>query len=128
MTSAVRPTSAAVVLIVADDLIWSSRLRAAVERAGATLAEPRGKQLDESRADLVVVDLGGRTYDGVAAVAEARHGAHVVIAVGQHEDIDLRKRALAAGAQRVYSYNKMFTDGPAVIARWLGQSPEGDAE
>jgi DNA-binding NarL/FixJ family response regulator len=77
---------------------------------------------EEHNADLVVVDLGGRTYDGVAAVADAHHGEQRTIAVGQHEDIALRKRALAAGAQRVYSYNKMFTDGPAVIAGWLAKA------
>jgi hypothetical protein len=41
------------------------------------------------------------------------------VAVGQHDDHDLRKRALARGAERVYAYRKMFEDGPATIAAWL---------
>ena len=31
----------------------------------------------------------------------------------------LRKAALAAGAKRVLSYNKLFSDGPAVVARLI---------
>lgn len=99
------------VRVVADDLIWASRLNAAVERAGATPVRTGG--------DAVVVDLNGRTYDGVEAVAAAAAAGTPTIAVGQHEDIDLRKRALAAGARRVYSYNKMHTDGPRLVAALL---------
>ena len=96
------------VLVVADDLIWASRLAAAVERAGATVVRHGG--------DVAVVDLNGRGYDGIEAVARAAGAGLPTIAVGQHEDVALRKRALAAGARRVFSYNKMFTDGPRVIA------------
>lgn len=113
------PTPRTAVGIVADDLIWSSRLRAAVERAGAQpLAVAAGSAGDTS-ARLVIVDLTGRSYDGVEAVAAATRAGSTVLAVGQHEDLELRKRALAAGARRVYSYNKLFSDGPAVIAGWL---------
>lgn len=103
------------VRVVADDLIWASRLNAAVERAGATPVRQGG--------DAVVVDLNGRTYDGVAAVAAAVADGAPTIAVGQHEDLELRKRALAAGALRVYSYNKMHTDGPRLVAALLEQTP-----
>ncbi len=122
------PADLATVLIVADDLIWSSRLREAVERAGARPSVVAWNSLEESHGDLVVVDLGGRTYDGVAAVRDASQAAHVIIAVGQHEDLELRKRALAAGAQRVYSYNKLFTDGPQVIAGWLNRDTPTSSE
>ena len=113
------------VIVVADDLIWSSRLRAAVERAGTTAvtvgsAAGLGRALTESLEESpVVVDLNGRAYDGVDAVGVAAEEGHPVIAVGQHEDIELRKRALGAGAIRVFSYNKLFADGPAVITKLL---------
>jgi DNA-binding response OmpR family regulator len=106
-----RPMEAPRVVIVADDLIWRSRLRAAAERAGASVVGDSG--------DMVIVDLTGRGYDGVNAVADAAGTGATVIAVGQHEDLELRKRALSAGAKRVYSYNKMFSDGARVIAGWL---------
>src|SRR5436305_1371697 len=57
------------VAIVADDLIWASRLRAAVQNAGA---EPVGAKAGSDIGErFVVIDLGGRTYDGIAAVREA---------------------------------------------------------
>jgi hypothetical protein len=41
------------------------------------------------------------------------------LAVGQHDDLPLRKRAVAAGAERVLAYRKLHEDGPAVIAAFL---------
>ena len=101
------------VRVVADDLIWRSRLVAAVERAGAS-AVAGGET-----ADAVIVDLNGRGYDAIAAVEEAAAGGATVIAVAQHEDSETRRRALTAGARRVFSYQKMFSDGPQVVADLL---------
>ena len=94
--------------MIADDLIWASRLAAAVERAGARAVREGG--------EAVIVDLNGRAYDGIAAVAAASDGGQTVIAVTQHDDAATRRRALAAGARRVFSYQKMFSDGPGVVA------------
>ena len=102
------------VLVVADDLIWSSRLTEAVRRAGATVA-----RTPDSTTRFALVDLNGRGYDGVEAVADAVKRGLKVLAVGQHEDLDLRKAALAACAVRVLSYNKLFSDGPIVVARLI---------
>jgi DNA-binding NtrC family response regulator len=113
------------VIVVADDLIWSSRLTEAVHKAGTTSVVVRSaKELDTAltgskEESPVVIDLNGRAFDGVHLVEVAAEEGHPVIAVGQHEDIELRKRALGAGAIRVFSYNKLFSDGPAVIARLL---------
>ena len=112
-------------IVVADDLIWSSRLRAAVARAGTTSVVARTTQeLTSALADSpthtpVIVDLNGRAYAGGAAIRAAADADHRVLAVGQHEDIELRRRALAAGARRVLSYNKLFSDGPAVVTSLL---------
>jgi DNA-binding NarL/FixJ family response regulator len=99
------------VRVVADDLIWRSRLVAAVERAGATPVRDAAEE-----ADLAIVDLNGHAYDGVAAIEAAAAGGATVIAVAQHEDVETRKRALTAGARRVFSYQKMFSDGTQVVA------------
>ena len=50
-----------------------------------------------------------------------------MLAVGQHDDHELRKRALTAGADRVYAYRKLFEDGPATIAAWLARPAEIEA-
>ena len=123
------------VAVLADDLIWASRLVAAVERAGAlpvtvrdapqlttALEADEAAELaadDERRLLGVVIDLGGRRFDGVDAVARVAAARKPIIAVAQHDDTELRKRALSAGALRVFSYAKFFTDGPRLIDAWL---------
>jgi DNA-binding response OmpR family regulator len=112
------------VVVLADDLIWSSRLRAAVERAEARPIVARDlAQLDAALATgdpgAVLIDLTGRSYDGVEAVRSAHASGQPVLAVGRHEDLELRRRALDAGAHRVFSYNKLFNDGPTVVAALL---------
>ncbi|HUG48257.1 MAG TPA: hypothetical protein VMP67_07565 [Candidatus Limnocylindria bacterium] len=112
------------VAVLADDLIWASRLVAALERSGARplrsgTAQQLADLLQQGPVAAVVIDLNGRTYDGVDAVRAAAQAGRPVLAVGQHEDLELRKRALAAGARRVYSYNKLFRDGPQVMAALL---------
>lgn len=112
------------IAILAQDLIWQERLARAVEAAGA---EPvRVASIDRLHGALpgagaVIIDLTAPGYDGVAAIEAARAGGVRVLAVGQHDDHELRKRALAAGADRVYAYRKLFEDGPATIAAWLLQ-------
>ena len=110
------------VAVLAQDLIWQDRLARAVESAGATpsragtVSELDGALADADRA---IVDMTARGYDPLAAIGHARAAGARVIAVGQHDDHDTRKRALAAGAERVYAYRKLFEDGPATLATWL---------
>jgi DNA-binding response OmpR family regulator len=118
------------VAVLADDLIWSTRLSDALRAAGA---EPRSARSIESLRDLladvdrVVVDLTARAYDGIEAISAARAASLPVLAVGQHDDHELRKRALAAGADRVYAYRKLFEDGPATLGAWLGATAASGA-
>ena len=119
------------VAVLADDLIWSTRLADGLRAAGA---EPRSVRslaaLRDALPDVerVVVDLTARAYDGVAAIAAAHAAGRPVLAVGQHDDHELRKRSLAAGADRVYAYRKLFDDGPATLATWLAAAaPTGAA-
>ena len=113
------------IAILAQDLIWSDRLARAVEAAGA---EPtRAKTAPEfdralACADLAIIDMTASAYDALSAIERARSTGARVIAVGQHDDIDLRKRALARGAERVYAYRKLFEDGPGTISAWLARS------
>jgi hypothetical protein len=110
------------VLVLADDLIWSTRLVAHLRAAGAdpipvqTLAALQA-QLGDAVA--VIVDLTAQRYDPIEAITEASGAGRRVLAVGQHDDLALRKRALAAGAERVYAYRKLFEDGPRQLWPWL---------
>ena len=115
------PLASPVVLVVADDLIWQSRLREAVDRAGAaaivarSASEAEGSLMAALGLRGVIVDMSSRGFDALDVVRSAAQAGHKVLAVAQHEDIDLRRDALAAGALRVFSYNKLFADGPNVV-------------
>jgi hypothetical protein len=108
------------VVILADDLIWSTRLADAVRAAGA---QPRVvRRLDDltvAPPASLIVDLTARAYDGVAAIRLARAIGARVVAVGQHDDAALRKAAIEAGATRVFTYRALFEDGPRLLGRWL---------
>lgn len=69
--------------------------------------------------DRVIVDLTARAYDGVGAISVAVSAGLAVLAVGQHDDVELRRRALAAGADRFVPYRLLAeASGPTTIARW----------
>jgi len=113
-----RPT----VVVLADDLIWATRLADAVSAAGGSPERRRDLEgLAATAPPFVIVDLTARAYDGVTAVRKAAATGARVVAVGQHDDVPLRRAATAAGAERVYTYRALFEDGPKVLARWLGR-------
>jgi hypothetical protein len=119
MTEAGRPR----VVIVADDLIWATRLETVVRIAGAEpIMAGTPERLENGLAGAVaaVVDLGSQTLDPFDAIGAARLAGLAIVAVGPHEDLAARKRALAGGATRVYAYRKLFDDGPRTMAAWLG--------
>jgi len=110
------------VAVLADDLIWATRLVDLVRGAGGEPVPVRTAPALEAAlagVDAVVVDLTARAYDGVAAVAAAHAAGRPVIAVGQHDDAALRRRVLDAGAARVHPYRRLFEDGPRQLAAWL---------
>ena len=119
------PVEIAQVAILGDDLIWTTRLAEAVSAAGG--APRRSRRLPDfeaalaARPALAIVDLTALAYDGVEAIRVAADSGVRVLAIGQHDDVDLRKRAIAAGATRVLAYRKLFEDGPAVVRGLLGE-------
>jgi cobalamin biosynthesis protein CbiG len=110
------------VLVLADDLIWADRLARLLADAGARPARAKtSSELDRELAcaDAVVVDLTARNYDPIAAVERSAKAGRRVLAVGQHDDLAVRRRALAAGAERVFAYRKIHQDGASVLRAWL---------
>ena len=121
-------TGARTVAILADDLIWATRLADAIRAAGATprivrrLADLEtivGEAAGAPGVSDVIVDLTARAYDGVAAVRLASGTGARVVAVGQHDDLELRRAATEAGASRVFTYRALFEDGPRLLGLWL---------
>jgi ActR/RegA family two-component response regulator len=113
------------VAVLAQDLIWQDRLARAVEAAGATPQRAKtAPEFDRALvcADYAIVDLTASAYDPLVAIERARSAGARILAVGPHDDLDLRKRALGRGADRVLAYRKLFEDGPATVAAWLART------
>jgi hypothetical protein len=116
------------VVVLADDLIWATRLSDAIVAAGARpirvrrLADLEAALPPEDGGDrLAVIDLTARAYDGLDAVRAATAAGARVVAVGQHDDAPLRQAALDAGAERVFTYRALFEHGARTIAGWLAK-------
>ena len=117
--------AAETVVVLADDLIWATRLVGQLRTLGAVpvragSGDTFAAVLASGVASRAIVDLTARAYDGAAMTRSANDAGLRVLCVGQHDDLDLRKAALAAGAERVFSYRKLFEDGHAALAAWLG--------
>jgi DNA-binding NarL/FixJ family response regulator len=118
------------VVVVADDLMWSTRIAESVRRAGGkpvplgsdeelSVALEATALEEEQTIHGVIVDLASRRLDGVAAIERVARARLPVIAVAEHDDQLTRKRALRAGASRVFSYRKFFEEGTRLVEGWL---------
>lgn len=113
------------VVILADDLIWQTRLASVLEALGAQVERTRTAADFEAAtagAAFAIVDLTARAYQPIPSIELADARGLRVLGVGQHDDLAQRKAALDAGAERVFAYRKLFEDGPAALRAWL----EGD--
>ena len=77
--------------------------------------------------DGAIVDTALMTADPMDVIAAFHVLGLPVLAVANHDDVALRKRALAVGAGKVLAYRKLHDDGPATIAAWV-QSTQTQAD
>jgi phage terminase large subunit-like protein len=114
-------------LVLADDLIWATRLEGQGRTLGAsvqrfTTTQPLIAALaaePATPADLVAIDATARAYDAEAAVrAVAATGARV-LALVQHDDPEGRASLIAAGAARAMPYRALFERGHGILAGLL---------
>jgi hypothetical protein len=114
--------------VLADDLIWATRLAEIVRRAGGrpvTLSSAALLRAALSTLDGCVIDLTSRTYDGIAAVATATTAKVPAVAVGQHDDVAERRAAREAGAAHVYAYRGLFEHGDRDLGGWVASLVRG---
>ena len=110
------------VAVLADDLIWATRLVDGVRRAGGEpVAVRSAASLPDAlaTADACLVDLTARAYDGIEALRSAAAAGVPAIAVGQHDDAAQRRAARDAGATRVYAYRALFEHGDRELGAWI---------
>jgi hypothetical protein len=127
-STAARAPALGHIVVLAQDLIWATRLLSLLKAAGAD--GKQAKTLREFEAELpqsdrAIVDLTASSYEPLEAVALAAHQGVDVVCVGQHEDLQMRRRAVAAGATRVWTYNQVHGHGPTLVGRWL-TAADGD--
>lgn len=114
------------IAVVADDLIWATRLADGVRRAGAEpvpLRTAAAVDVELARpvvADGAIVDLSARAYAPLVVLRAATAAGVPAIAVGPHDDAALRQAARDAGAVRVHPYRVVFERGDEVLRAWLG--------
>ena len=116
------------IAVLADDLIWATRLADGIRRSGG---EPVPVRSAPALAGVLasvsgcLVDLTARAYDGLTCLRTAAAAGVPAIAVGQHDDADARRAARAAGADRVYAYRTLFEHGDRELGAWIGNLSAG---
>lgn len=106
-------------LLLCTDLMFGVQLQNMARKAGLKPVTLRpGAALPEG--DVLVVDLAARA-DWESAMREAAGRGMRVVAFGPHMDADGRRKAKAAGAQRVLANSNLARDLPIIlkeIAEW----------
>jgi len=112
--------------ILADDLIWATRLAGQGRTLGAAVVTLNGISDLEALvargvlggSDLIAIDTTARGFDPAAAVRAAASVGRT-LALAQHDDPALRATLLEAGALRVMPYRALFERGHAILAELL---------
>ena len=94
------------VALLCPDLLFGSKLQGALRAAGH---EPVAA---DEEADVLVVDL---TDDPDARIAQAAGAAMPRLAFYSHVEQDVRRRAEAAGIERVVPRSRMARDAAALV-------------
>jgi DNA-binding response OmpR family regulator len=112
------------VLVLTPDLMFGSRVQAALAGAGHAvelLGDPDVARARAPDADVLVVDLVSDDIDGAAVVA-AGVGGTPTLGYYSHVDTAARERAEQAGFDQVVPRSRMAREGPELVARLAGRS------
>jgi len=98
----------AMVMAVVDDLLFSSKIRAAAEAAGATIFFARGRDtvagaVRDKAPELILIDLEGRSGDAIETIRLMRAEAGVgtrIIGFGSHVNVERLEAAKQAGCNQ----------------------------
>jgi hypothetical protein len=101
------------VLAVFDDLLLGSNVLGMLGAHEARLTG--GADVDPGGVDVLIVDLGATTFDGVALVESLELGGTKTLGVYSHVDVETRRRAEAAGFDLVVPRSRMAREGVALV-------------
>ena len=125
------------VVAVIDDLFFQAKVGTALQQMGiAAQVVPDGGPLlarlrGGSAPVLVIVDLTLRGADSTSLIRDLRaapHGDSVhILAFGSHVAVEVRKRALQAGASQVVAKSEFARHLPQLVRQFVPQSDENHA-
>jgi DNA-binding NarL/FixJ family response regulator len=104
------------VVAVFDDLLLGSNVLGMLQAAGHEATLTSGADVQSEGVDLVIVDLGASTFDGVTVV-ESLTPRTRTLGVYSHVDVDTRNRADAAGFDLVVPRSRMAREGAQLVER-----------
>jgi CheY-like chemotaxis protein len=126
--------SAAVGLLLSDDLLFTSRIRGTAEALGLTVRTARtAAELLRLAADepprCVLLDLQnpGLVIEDVVRAFKTRAPAPRVIGYGSHVDTATLKRAREAGCDVVWPRSKFVEELAAALPGWFADGPQAGA-
>ncbi len=114
------------ILVLVDDLLFGSRIRAVAERAGRPVVfAGRGsavRDVRDSRPDLIIIDLDRSAADPMSVIREIKsdHDAAVsgvpIVGFVSHVRGDLIEAARAAGCDQVLARSAFVAKLPDLVA------------
>src|SRR5260221_28593 len=118
-----RPSAARRVLAVIPDMFFATKVAATAEAAGIALEltppERAAERAGESSPALVLVDLHAPGSVALVSALKASAPALPVVGFFSHVETDLRRDALAAGADAVLPRSQFVARLAALLARGL---------
>jgi CheY-like chemotaxis protein len=110
------------VTAVFDDLLLGSNVLGMLRAAGHDATLTGGADVQTADVQVLVVDLGASSFDGVAVVERLRNEGALegvrTLGVYSHVDADTKRRAEAAGFDLVVPRSRMAREGSALIERF----------
>lgn len=115
------------VAIVVSDLLFQSRISAAVTAAGAdaVVADSAASVVEalSMRPALMIVDLHERGVDAPVLIRAARASGARVLAFGRHTEPAILRDARNAGADSVVPRSQLVEELPQLIRSLLASAP-----
>lgn len=107
----------AALLVVCDDLLFWSRIKAAAVAAGVGVARAREARIPPAEVRRVLVDLQATSLDPFACATawKAAVPALELVAFASHVDLDAQARAREAGFDRVLARSAFVRELPDLV-------------
>jgi CheY-like chemotaxis protein len=108
------------VVAVFDDLLLGSNVLGMLRAAGHEAKLVGGADVHPDGAAVLIVDLAASTFDGVEIIEKLRAsgelGSTRTLGVYSHVDVDMRRRAEAAGFDLIVPRSRMAREGPMLVS------------